>query len=73
MSVESLPGKQTDTGKLLDTGLDVMMFFPNQAGVAVLDGTAYGLSPYLRFSFATSLEVIEEGCERLKRAVATLR
>ncbi|WP_454753243.1 aminotransferase class I/II-fold pyridoxal phosphate-dependent enzyme [Cupriavidus necator] len=72
-SVKGLLGKQTDTGKFLETDLDVVMFFLNKAGVAVLDGTAYGLSPYLRFSFATSLEVIEEGCERLMRAVATLR
>ncbi|SCU75310.1 hypothetical protein CNECB9_2320078 [Cupriavidus necator] len=49
------------------------MLFLNQTGVAAFDGTAYGLSPCLRFSFATSLAVIEEGCERLKRAVATLR
>lgn len=72
-SVKGLLGKQTDTGKILETDLDVVLFFLNQAGVAVLDGTAYGLSPYLRFSFAAALEVIEEGCNRLKQAVATLR
>ncbi|MDF3834790.1 aminotransferase class I/II-fold pyridoxal phosphate-dependent enzyme [Cupriavidus basilensis] len=72
-SVKGLLGKQTETGKIIETDLDVVMFFLNKAGVAVLDGTAYGLSPYLRFSFATSLEVIEEGCARLKQAVESLR
>ncbi len=72
-SVKGLLGKQTETGKILETDLDVVMFFLNKAGVAVLDGTAYGLSPYLRFSFATSLEVIEDGCARLKQAVESLR
>nr|WP_315595370.1 aminotransferase class I/II-fold pyridoxal phosphate-dependent enzyme [uncultured Cupriavidus sp.] len=72
-SVKGLLGKQTDTGTMLESDLDVVMFFLNKAGVAVLDGTAYGLSPYLRFSFATSLEVIEEGCARLKQAVESLR
>ncbi|QOT82108.1 aminotransferase class I/II-fold pyridoxal phosphate-dependent enzyme [Cupriavidus basilensis] len=72
-SVKGLLGKQTETGKILETDLDVVMFFLNKAGVAVLDGTAYGLSPYLRFSFATSLEVIEEGWARLKQAVESPR
>ncbi|MBP0622389.1 aminotransferase class I/II-fold pyridoxal phosphate-dependent enzyme [Cupriavidus consociatus] len=72
-SVKGLLGKQTDTGEVIESDLDVVMFFLSKAGVAVLDGAAYGLSPYLRFSFATSMEVIEEGCERLKRAVSTLR
>lgn len=72
-SVKGLLAKQTDTGKVLETDLDVVMFFLNKAGVVVLDGTAYGLSPYLRFSFATSLDVIGEGCARLKKAVETLR
>lgn len=73
VSVSGLIGKQTDTGKFLESDLDVVMFFLSKAGVAALDGAAYGLSPYLRFSFASSLEAIEEGCDRLKKAVATLR
>ena len=38
----------------------------------VLDGAAYGLSPYLRLSFATSMENIEEGCRRIVQACGRL-
>ena len=36
----------------------------DEAGVAMVDGTAYGLSPYLRMSIATSLAELEEACAR---------
>lgn len=71
--VGALLGKKTQSGKMLETDFDIVMFFVNEAGVAVLDGAAYGLSPYLRFSFATSMDAIEKGCARLKAAVETLQ
>ena len=71
-SVEGLLGKRTADGRELRTDLDVVMFLLDDAGVAVLDGAAYGLSPYLRLSFATSMENIEEGCRRIREACAGL-
>ncbi|OAE53899.1 aspartate aminotransferase [Achromobacter insolitus] len=71
-SVAGLLGKCTPTGRVLETDLDVVMFLLDTAGVAVLDGSAYGLSPYLRLSFATSMENIEEGCRRIREACASL-
>ena len=56
----------------LKTDLDVSLFFLRQAGVAVIDGGSYGLSPYVRFSFATATEVIEQGMDRLAAAVNAL-
>ncbi|SSW73634.1 Aspartate aminotransferase [Achromobacter veterisilvae] len=67
-SVEGLLGKRAADGRALRTDLDVVMFLLDVAGVAVLDGAAYGLSPYLRLSFATSMENIEEGCRRIRQA-----
>ena len=46
------------------------MYLLEQAGVAVVAGTAYGLSPYFRLSIATSLDVLDEGVARIARAVA---
>lgn len=43
------------------------------AGVAVVSGSSYGSSPYFRISIATSLQVIEAACERMRDAVAALR
>ena len=48
------------------------MYFLDEAGVAMVDGTAYGLSPYLRMSIATSLAELEEACARLAQACARL-
>jgi aspartate aminotransferase len=49
------------------------MYLLESEGVAVVAGTAYGLSPYFRLSIATSIETLEEGCKRIARAVAALR
>ncbi len=49
------------------------MFLLEEAGVAVVPGAAYGLSPFFRMSIATALETIEGGCRRIAIAVAGLR
>ncbi|MNT94441.1 aspartate aminotransferase [compost metagenome] len=41
-------------------------------GVAVVRGAAYGLSPYLRLSFAASDAHIDQAVDRIGRAVAAL-
>ena len=68
-----LIGKTTPEGKRLDEDGDVVMYLLESEGVAVVAGTAYGLSPYFRLSIATSIETLEEGCKRIARAVAALR
>ncbi|SEM51475.1 aspartate aminotransferase [Variovorax sp. YR750] len=68
-----LIGKSTPQGKRLQEDGDVVMYLLESEGVAVVAGTAYGLSPYFRLSIATSLETLEEGCRRIARAVAALR
>ncbi|PVZ19599.1 MULTISPECIES: aminotransferase class I/II-fold pyridoxal phosphate-dependent enzyme [unclassified Pseudomonas] len=67
-----LLGKRTPQGQVLETDLDVRTYLLEAAQVAVLHGEAYGLSPYLRLSFATSTEVIEEGCRRIEAACQAL-
>jgi aspartate aminotransferase len=70
-SVAGLVGRRTPSGKILETDSDVAMYLLEH-GVAVLDGSPYGLSPYLRLSFATSFEAIEEGCRRIVEACKQL-
>ncbi|MEO8546327.1 MAG: aminotransferase class I/II-fold pyridoxal phosphate-dependent enzyme, partial [Burkholderiaceae bacterium] len=67
-----LLGKTTPGGKVLAEDGDVVLYLLESEGVAVVAGTAYGLSPYFRLSIATSLETLEEGCTRIARAVAAL-
>jgi aspartate aminotransferase len=71
-SCAGLIGRRRPDGRILETDLDVALYFLEEAGVAVLDGTAYGLSPYLRLSIANSLDAIEDAGGRLKRACETL-
>ncbi len=67
-----LIGKTTPSGKVLAEDGDVVMYLLESEGVAMVAGTAYGLSPYFRLSIATSIEILEEGCMRIARAVAAL-
>lgn len=71
-SVAGLIGLSTPKGETLRADFDVAMYLLDH-GVAVLDGSPYGLSPYLRLSFATSLEAIQEGCRRIIEACNRLR
>ena len=68
-----LIGQSTPEGKRLAEDGDVVMYLLESVGVAVVAGTAYGLSPYFRLSIATSIETLDEGCTRIARAVAALR
>ena len=68
-----LIGKTTPDGKRLDADGDVVLYFLESAGVALVAGTAYGLSPYFRLSIATDIETLTDGVARIARAVSDLR
>jgi aspartate aminotransferase len=68
-----LIGKTTPDGKRLDADGDVVLYFLDSAGVALVAGTAYGLSPYFRLSIATDIETLTDGVARIARAVFDLR
>ena len=38
-----------------------------EEGVAVVHGSAFGLGPNFRISYATSTEALEEACSRIQR------
>ncbi|GAB3626874.1 aspartate aminotransferase [Pandoraea terrae] len=71
-SVRGLVGKKTPKGVTLNSDRDVVNYFTEEAGVATLDGTAYGVPPHIRLSFATSEDAIREGCRRIVAACAAL-
>jgi len=72
-SCAGLIGKTTPGGAVLANDRDVASYFLEAASVAVIDGAAYGLSPYLRISFATTLAQLDLGCQRMAEAAARLR
>ena len=67
-----LIGRRTPEGKTLESDLDVVIYLLEAGSVMVLAGSAYGVSPYFRMSIATSVELIEEGCRRISRAIEAL-
>jgi aspartate aminotransferase len=67
-----LIGRTTPSGTRLQTDGDVAMYLLENAGVAVVQGSAYGLSPFFRISIAASQEILDEGTDRIARAVSEL-
>jgi aspartate aminotransferase len=65
-------GKVTPDGKRLETDGDVVLYLLDHVGVATVAGTAYGLSPYLRLSIATSLDTLRDGADRIAKAIGYL-
>ena len=72
-NVSGLLGKRTPDGQKIASDNDVVTYLLNEGGVATVSGSAYGMSPYIRLSFATSSETIHEGMRRLKQAIEQLR
>ncbi len=72
-SCRELIGKSTPGGKRIATDEDMVAYFLEEQGVAAVPGTAFGFSPHFRVSYATSTELLEEGCQRIQRATAALK
>ena len=60
-------GKTTPGGKRIDTDEDFVTELLEAEGVAVVHGSAFGLGPNFRISYATSTEKLEEACSRIQR------
>jgi aspartate aminotransferase len=66
-------GKTSAKGKVIGSDEDFVTALLEEAGVAVVHGAAFGLSPFFRISYATSTEALEEACQRIQRFCAELR
>ncbi|MFM7795574.1 MAG: aminotransferase class I/II-fold pyridoxal phosphate-dependent enzyme, partial [Candidatus Nitrosotenuis sp.] len=66
-------GKQTPQGKRLENDHDVVQYFLEDKGVAVIAGATFGLSPGFRISYATSMQDLENACTRLQEACSILK
>ncbi|MDR6430516.1 pyridoxal phosphate-dependent aminotransferase [Brucella pseudogrignonensis] len=72
-SCAGLIGKKTEAGKVIETDEDFVTELLEAEGVAVVHGSAFGLGPNFRISYATSDELLEEACSRIQRFCASLR
>lgn len=72
-SVQGCLGKKTPDGKEIKTDGDFVTALLENEGVAVVQGEAFGLSPYFRLSYATSTEQLQKACDRIVRFCASLK
>lgn len=72
-SCAGLIGRTTPGGEVLTDDTAVTKYLLEAVGVAVVQGAAFGLSPYFRISYATSNALIEEACQRIQRACNALK
>jgi len=66
-SIEELIGKTTNNKIKIKSDKDFATELLNSEGVAVVFGSAFGLSPAFRVSYATSEKELTEACKRIKR------
>jgi aspartate aminotransferase len=71
-SCEALIGKKTRGGKVIDSDQTFCAELLEEEGVAVVFGTAFGLGPNFRISYATSETALEDACTRVQRFTASL-
>jgi aspartate aminotransferase len=72
-SVAEALGRTTPQGKTIETDQDFVEALLEAEGVAVVQGTAFGLGPNFRLSYATATPVLEEACGMIQRFCASLR
>jgi aspartate aminotransferase len=66
-------GKTAPDGTVIRTDEDFVTALLETEGVAVVQGTAFGLAPFFRISYATSTAELEEACVRIQRFCASLK
>jgi len=65
--------KTSAGGKRIATDTDFVQALLEEKHVAAVQGSAYGMAPYLRLSYATDLETLREGCARIRAFCEGLR
>ena len=66
-------GKSTPEGVRIESDLDFVTELLNAEKVAVVHGSAFGMAPFFRVSYATSDAVLEAACDRIGNFCASLK
>jgi len=72
-SCAELIGRKAPSGKTIASDEDFCSELLEAEGVAVVFGSAFGLGPNFRISYATSEALLEEACNRIQRFTAGLK
>ncbi len=71
-NIAGLLGKEFN-GKIINNSSDMAAFLLDEVKVALVPGSAFGAEGYLRLSYATSMEKIKDGVDRIEKAVGILK
>ena len=66
-------GKTSPSGKVMANDEDFVTELLETEGVAVVQGSAFGLGPAFRISYATKTSDLEDACKRIQRFCGNLR
>ncbi len=66
-NIAGLLGKTSKGGRKIETDTDFVLALLDEQHVTTVQGAAYGMSPYFRISYATSMEQLEEACNRIRQ------
>jgi len=72
-NLKALIGKKTPQGKTIESCTDFCNYLLEEALVAAVPGSAFGMGGYFRISYATSEALLIEAMARIKRACGELR
>tara|TARA_R110000782_G_scaffold268047_1_gene364003 strand:- start:7691 stop:8893 length:1203 start_codon:yes stop_codon:yes gene_type:complete len=71
-SLAQVIGKKTRAGTVIETDQDFVIELLKAEGCATVHGSAFGLSPFFRLSYATSNALLEDACRRIQCFCASL-
>jgi len=66
-------GKSTPAGKKIENSSDFAAYLLDDAKVALVPGVAFGDDRFARLSYATSMELIKKGIDRIEEAIKNLK
>ncbi len=72
INIDKCLGKEID-GEIIKDSMDFSAKLLEHEKVAVIPGKAFGLDNYVRVSYATSMELIEKGLERINKFINKLK
>ena len=70
-NVSKFYGK-VDSGKQISSSSDMALYLLEKASVALVPGSAFGDDNYIRLSYATSIDEVKKGVDRIKAALGKL-
>lgn len=65
-------GKTTPDGKKIENDTDFVNYLLEAEGLSVVQGSAFGMGPAFRISYATATDLLEEAGRRIQRACGAL-